>query len=101
MALFCAMSGSTANTCSATALRSVGRIALIFYVKGNSDPKVVSVLLSWLGLRVTLNGEVCTVDFSVALRAVVSLGIWTVFRSSAFAGQVLLEEFGRFFGSPR
>ena len=35
-------------------------------MKGYSDPEVVSVLLSWLGLRATLNGEVCTVEFSVA-----------------------------------
>ena len=35
-------------------------------MKGYSDPEVVSVLLSWLGLRATLIGEVCTVDFSVA-----------------------------------
>ena len=85
----------------------VGCIALFFYVKGYSDPEVVSVLLSWLGLRATLNGEVCTVEFSVAFGAVVSLGIWTVFLralcfySSAFAGQLLLEESARFFGSPR
>ena len=44
MVLFCAMPGSTVNTCSATGF--VGRIALIFNVKGNSDPEVVSVLLS-------------------------------------------------------
>ena len=87
----------------------VGCIAFFFYVKGNSDLEVVSVLLSWLGLRATLNGEVCTVEFSVAFR-----GWWShlesgqyfsepfvCFCSSAFAGQVLLEEFGRFFGSPR
>ena len=48
----------------------VGCIAL-FYVKGNSVSVVVSVSLSWLGLRATLNGEVCTVEFSVAFRAVV------------------------------
>ena len=44
-------------------------IAAIFYVKGNSVPVVVSVLLSWLGLRATLYGDVCTDDFSVAFRA--------------------------------
>ena len=76
-------------------------------MKGYSDPEVVSVSLSWLGLRATLNGEVCTVEFSVVFRDVFSLGIWTVFLralcfySSAFAGQMLLEECGRFFGSPR
>ena len=46
-----------------------GCIAAIFYVKGNSVPVVVSVLLSWLGLPATLNGEVCTDEFSVAFRA--------------------------------
>ena len=46
-----------------------GCIAAIFYVKENSVPVVVSVLLSWLGLRATLNGEVCTDEFSVAFRA--------------------------------
>ena len=34
----------------------VGCFALLFYVKANSDPEVVSVLLSWLGLRATLHG---------------------------------------------
>ena len=33
---------STVNTCSASALGCFGRFALIFYAKGNSDPKVVS-----------------------------------------------------------
>ena len=63
-ALLCAMPGSTVNTCSVTAPGCVGRIVLIFYVKGNSDPEVVSVLLSG-----ALNGEVCTVDIPVAFRA--------------------------------
>ena len=41
-----------------------------FYAKRNSDPEVVSVpALRCLGLRVTLNGEVCTVDTSVAFQA--------------------------------
>ena len=52
----------------------VACIAVIFYVKGNSDPEVVSVLLSWLGLRAALNG-VRTDEFAVAVRGVVSLGI--------------------------
>ena len=39
-------------------------------MKGNLVPVVVSVLLSWLGLRATLNGEVCTDEFSVAIRVV-------------------------------
>ena len=57
----------------------VGCIAVIFYVMGYSDPEVFSVLLSWLGLRATLYGEVRKDEFSVAFRAVVTLGIWTVF----------------------
>ena len=62
----------------------VGCIAVIFYVKGNSDPEVVSVLLSWLGLRATLNGEVCT--FFAVLRSLV---------------KCCLRSLVDFFGSPR
>ena len=76
-------------------------------MQGYSDPEVVSVLLSWLGLRATLNGEVCIVEFSVASELWFHLESGQyfsepfVFYSSAFAGQMLLEECGRFFGSPR
>ena len=70
MLLFFAMPGSTVNTCFATAPGCVGRIAPFFFVKGNSRILRSSLSCSWcLGLRVTLNGEVCTVNFSVAFRA--------------------------------
>ena len=46
MVLFCAMPGSTANTCSATVSDALVVLLLFFNVKGNSDPEVVSVLLS-------------------------------------------------------
>ena len=56
-------------------------------------------------LTVSMHGAL--LRFQLLSELVVALGIWTVFLrvlclcSSAFAGQVLLEEFGRFFGSPR
>ena len=45
------------------------RIVLLFHAKGNSDPEVVCLAPWCVGLRVTLNGEVCTVDTPVAFRA--------------------------------
>ena len=50
---------------------------LLFYAKENSDPEVVCLALWRVGLRVTLNGKVCTVDTSVAF-LVFALGIWTL-----------------------
>ena len=48
----------------------------IFYMKGNTDPEVVSVLLSGVS-GITLNGEVRTVGPS-AVFLVFALGIWTL-----------------------
>ena len=107
MVLFCAMPGSKASACSATALGALGCIAAIFYVKGNSVPVVVSVLLSWLGLRATLNGEVCTDEFSVAFRAGRTWNLDSISPSPLFFAvlrslvKCCLREFGRFFGSSR
>ena len=60
--------GSTVETWSASAPACLCRIFLLFYAKENSDPEVVGLAL-WRGLRITLNGEVCTVDTSVVFRA--------------------------------
>ena len=74
---------------------------------GYSDPEVVSVLLSWLGLRATLNGEVCTLDFQLLPSCGFTWNLVSIspsplfFYSFAFAVQMLLEECGSFFGSPR
>ena len=77
--LFFAMPGLTVNTCSATAPGCVGRFAHVFYAKGNSDPEVFSVLLFGMGVRVTLNGEVCTDDdIQCFLELVVAPENWTL-----------------------
>ena len=48
-------------------------------MKGTSDPEVVSCpALQWMGLRVTLNGEVCTDAASLAFPEPVALGNWTL-----------------------
>ena len=61
--------GSTLDTWSASAPGCLCRIFLLFYAKEKSDPEVVGLALWRVGLRITLNGEVCTVDTSVAFRA--------------------------------
>ena len=73
-AFLCATSGSIVNTCSATAPGCVGRIVLIFFVKVNSDPEVVSVLLSS-----TLNGECAQSKIQLPSEPMVALGKWSVF----------------------
>ena len=69
MVLFFAVLGSTVKTCSASVPGCFGRFDLIFYVKGNSGPEVVSCPALRACLRVVLNGEVFTVDTSVVFRA--------------------------------
>ena len=64
MVLLFAVRGSTANSFCVSCW-VLGRIDLIFYVKENSDPEVVSCPALRACLRVVLNGEVYTVDTSV------------------------------------
>ena len=61
--------GQGVDTWSASASGCLRSIFLLFSAKETSDPEVVGLALWRVGLRITLNGVVCTVDNSVVFRA--------------------------------